>query len=47
MSRATPTRASRALAAAAALALLAGCSNLPPTIPLIGARAEKAKPAEL
>lgn len=40
-------RASRALAAAGALALLAACSNLPPTFPLLGARAEKAKPAEL
>ena len=28
-------------------ALLAGCSILPPSIPLIGARAEKPKPAEL
>lgn len=35
------------LAAPALLALLAACSNLPPSIPLIGARAEKAKPAEL
>lgn len=37
----------RTLAAAGALALLAGCSNLPPSLPLIGARAEKPKPAEL
>lgn len=37
----------RAFAAAGVLALLAGCSNLPPTLPFIGARAEKAKPAEL
>lgn len=38
----------RSLAAAGALALLAtGCSNLPPSVPLIGARAEKPKPAEL
>lgn len=37
----------RVLAAAGALALLAGCSNLPSSIPLIGARAEKPKPAEL
>jgi outer membrane assembly lipoprotein YfgL len=35
------------LALAGALALLAGCSNLPSSIPLIGARAEKPKPAEL
>lgn len=37
----------RASAAAVLLALLAGCSNLPPTLPFIGARAEKPKPAEL
>ena len=37
----------RALALAGAFALLAGCSNLPPSIPFIGARAEKPKPAEL
>jgi outer membrane protein assembly factor BamB len=37
----------RALAAAGVLALLAACSNLPPSLPFIGARAEKPKPAEL
>lgn len=35
------------LLAPALLAVLAGCSNLPPSFPLIGARAEKPKPAEL
>ena len=39
--------AARALALAGALSLLAGCSILPPSIPFIGARAEKPKPAEL
>ena len=29
------------------VALLAACSNLPPSVPLIGARTEKPKPAEL
>jgi outer membrane protein assembly factor BamB len=37
----------RALALAGALSLLAGCSILPPSIPFIGARADKPKPAEL
>jgi outer membrane protein assembly factor BamB len=37
----------RALAAAGVLALLAACSNLPPSLPFIGARAEKPKAAEL
>jgi outer membrane assembly lipoprotein YfgL len=37
----------RAGVAAVMLALLAGCSNLPPTIPIFGARAEKPKPAAL
>lgn len=40
-------RACRALGAAGVLTLLGACSNLPPTFPLIGARAETAKPAEL
>jgi outer membrane protein assembly factor BamB len=37
----------RALAGAGLLALLAACSSLPPSLPFIGARAEKPKPAEL
>lgn len=37
----------RAFAAAGALALLAGCSNLPSTVPFIGGRAERPKPTEL
>jgi outer membrane protein assembly factor BamB len=47
MSRLKFSSASRMLALAGALSLLAGCSNLPSSIPLIGARAEKPKPAEL
>jgi outer membrane assembly lipoprotein YfgL len=47
MSGGIPRRALRGLAAAGALALLAGCSNLPPSFPILGARAEKPKPAEL
>lgn len=37
----------RSFAMAGALLLLAGCANLPSSIPLIGARAERPKPAEL
>jgi outer membrane assembly lipoprotein YfgL len=47
MSRLKLSRTSCALAFFGALALLAGCSNLPSSIPLIGARAEKPKPAAL
>jgi len=47
MSGALLRRALRTFGGAGILALLAACSNLPPTLPLIGARAERPKPAEL
>ena len=47
MSMFRPASLLRTGAVAAALSLLAGCSILPPTLPFIGARAEKPKPAEL
>jgi outer membrane assembly lipoprotein YfgL len=47
MSRLMLSSTRRITAFGAVLALVAGCSNLPSSIPLIGARAEKPKPAEL
>lgn len=41
------SRGARAALCGAALVLLGACSNLPPSFPIIGARAEKPKPAEL